>query len=82
MHNLRHRLKTKYPFVLVQNNASPHTAQATRNFLENRGVEVTDWSFKSPDMNHINHLCDQMVVHVCDMDNAPTAAAHFHMAVK
>ena len=33
-------------FALVQNNALFHTAQATRDFLENQNVELMDWPSK------------------------------------
>ena len=69
-------------FVLVHDNAPPHTAQATRNVLENQDMKVMDWSAKSPDMNPIKHLWDQKAVHMHDVDSPLTAAAQFHMAVQ
>ena len=56
-------------FVLVQDNAPPHRARATMTFLENQDVEVMDWPARSPDMNPIEHIWDQMAVHIRDMDN-------------
>ena len=41
-------------------------------FLENQDVGVMDWPAKSPDMNPIEHIWDQMATHICDMDNPPT----------
>ena len=50
-------------------NAPPHTVRATRDFLENQDVEVMDWPSKRTDMKPIEHIWDQMVVHVRGMDN-------------
>ena len=46
--------------VLVQDNAPPHTARATGDFLENQAVKVMDWSFKSSDLNPMEHFWDPM----------------------
>ena len=66
-------------FILVQDNAPPHTARATMEFLGNQDMEITDWPSKSPDMNPKEHMWDRMAAHICDMDNLPTTAAQLHV---
>ena len=43
-------------FVYVQDNAQSHTARDMAAFLDQQDVEVMDWSARSPDMNHIEHV--------------------------
>ena len=52
------------------------------DFLENQDVEVMEWPPKSPDVNPIEHLLDQMAVNIHDMDNPPTTAAQLRVAVQ
>ena len=35
-------------------------------------MEVIDWPAKSPDMYPIEHIWDQMTIHIRDMDSLPT----------
>ena len=41
-------------------------------FLQHQDVEVMDWPAKIPDMDAIEHIWDQMAIHIRDMDNPPT----------
>ena len=56
-------------FVYVQDNALPHTARDTAAFLDQQDVEVMDWPARSPDMNPIVHVWDQMSVWIRGMDD-------------
>ena len=47
-----------------------------------RTSEVRDWPSKCPNMNPIEPLCSQMVVHIPDMDNRATMAAQLRVAVQ
>ena len=61
-----------YNFVLVQDTAPLNKARATVTFLEYQDVDGMDWPAKSPDMNLIENIWDQMSIHMRDMDNTPT----------
>ena len=53
-----------YKFVLVQDTAPLNKARATVTFLEYQDVDGMDWPAKSPDMNLIENIWDQMSIHI------------------
>jgi len=46
--------------ILMQDNARPHAARLTRDFLLDQEVRVLPWVPYSPDLNPLEHLWDEL----------------------
>ena len=69
-------------FVYVQDNAPHYTARDTAAFLDQQDAEVMDWPARSPNMNPIERVWDQMAVWIRDIEDPPSTIAELNNAVR
>lgn len=53
-------IRANGPMVFMQDNAPPHTARETMRFLQGNNVRVLDWPPRSPDLNPIENIWDEV----------------------
>ena len=56
---------------LMHDNARPHTARVTRQYLLDETIEVMEWPARSPDLNPIEHVWDMISRRIASRNNAP-----------
>lgn len=76
------RATYQHNFVLVQDNATPHSAHRTQRLLATEQVEVMGWPPMSPDMNPIEHVWDYIGRQIQLSDAPPTTLPQLRQAIQ
>ncbi|KAK7097817.1 hypothetical protein V1264_004740 [Littorina saxatilis] len=67
--------------LFQQDNARPHTARATQDFLRHKNVNLLPHPARSPDLNPIEHFWDIMQRRINALARRPRTAAELRAAV-
>jgi hypothetical protein len=57
-------LEPHLPLILMQDNAKPCTARIVSGYLQDVGIQVMNWPARSPDLNPMEHLWNNMGKHL------------------
>jgi hypothetical protein len=68
--------------VFQHDNARPHTARATVDFLINQNITVLPWQSRSPDLNPIEHSWGDLDRRVRSRQPAPQTLQELHQALE
>ncbi|XP_046673806.1 uncharacterized protein LOC124362920 [Homalodisca vitripennis] len=70
------------PFVLMHDNARPHSAAAVTDYLREVGIITLEWPPRSPDLNPIEHVWDTLKKRTRARNPPPANLAELERAVK
>ena len=69
-------------FILMDDNARPHRAHVTNQYLEDATIVGMDWPARSPDMNLIEHAWDMLQKAISACPVQPTTVPQLRTALK
>lgn len=69
-------------FLFMHDNARPHTAVVVRQYLQEVGIPVMEWPARSPDLNPIEHMWDELKRRVRSRNVAPVNIQELQNAIK
>ena len=72
----------RHNLTLQQDNARPHSARLTRDFLQHQGVTTLPWPPYSPDMSPIEHLWDLIDRGIRSRDQQPQNLRQLRQAIQ
>lgn len=68
-------------FILMDDNARPHRARVTDEYLEAAAIERMDWPARSPDLNPIEHAWDMLQTAISARPVQPTTVPGLQQAL-
>jgi len=69
-------------FILMQDNARPHSAMCVTEYLEEVGINKMNWPACSPDLNPIEHVWDMLGRSVRGREVAPASIHELRLALE
>jgi transposase len=69
-------------FILMQDNTRPHTAGIVIQYLNEVGIVTLPWPARSPDMNPIEHVWDELGRRIRHRENIPETIPSLRIALQ